>query len=48
MVELLDRLDRWALRPEQIVTHRFALADAGAAYEVADGGTAGKVCLVWD
>jgi threonine dehydrogenase-like Zn-dependent dehydrogenase len=48
MVELLDRLDRWALHPEQIVTHRFGLADAGAAYEIADAGSTGKVCIVWD
>ena len=48
MVELLDRLDTWALHPEQIVSHRFGLEDAGAAYETADGGSAGKVCLVWD
>jgi threonine dehydrogenase-like Zn-dependent dehydrogenase len=46
MVELLDRLDRWDLHPEQIVTHRFGLEDAAAAYETADGGSAGKVCLV--
>jgi threonine dehydrogenase-like Zn-dependent dehydrogenase len=48
MVELLDRLDRWELHPERIVTHRFALPDAAAAYETADGGSAGKVCIVWD
>jgi threonine dehydrogenase-like Zn-dependent dehydrogenase len=48
MVELLDRLESWSLHPGQIVTHRFALADAAAAYETADGGAAGKVCLVWE
>lgn len=48
MVELLDRLDRWDLHPEEIVTHRYGLAEAGAAYEIADGGSAGKVCLVWE
>ncbi len=48
MAELLGRLERWDLHPEQIVTHRFGLADAGPAYEIADGGSAGKVCLVWD
>ena len=48
MAELLDRLDRWGLHPESLVTHRFPLADARAAYELADRGVAGKVCLVMD
>jgi threonine dehydrogenase-like Zn-dependent dehydrogenase len=48
MAELLGRLDTWDLHPEQIVTHRFALADAAAAYEVADRGSMGKVCIVWE
>ncbi len=48
MAELLHRLDTWELHPEQIVTHRFGLDDAGEAYQTADGGSAGKVCLVWD
>ena len=30
MVELLGRLDAWDLHPEQIVTHRFGLDDAGS------------------
>jgi threonine dehydrogenase-like Zn-dependent dehydrogenase len=47
MRELLDRLAAWDLHPEQIVTHRFALAEAAAAYEAADRGSMGKVCLVW-
>lgn len=48
MAELLDRLDRWDLHPERLVTDRFPLDDAAAAYELADRGTAGKVCLVTD
>jgi threonine dehydrogenase-like Zn-dependent dehydrogenase len=48
MRSLLARLDQWGLHPEQIVTHRFSLAEAAAAYEMADAGTSGKVCLVWD
>ena len=48
MVELLDRLERWDLHPDQIVTHRFGLADAAAAYETADRGSMGKVCIVWE
>lgn len=46
MTELLDRLVRWNLHPEAVVTHRFELADAQQAYQVADRGDAGKVCIV--
>lgn len=48
MQELLGNLARWGLRPEAIVTHRFGLDEAAKAYELADAGTAGKVCLVLD
>jgi threonine dehydrogenase-like Zn-dependent dehydrogenase len=48
MTELLERLVGWGLRPERIVTHRFPLARAEEAYRLADGGTAGKVCLVFE
>jgi threonine dehydrogenase-like Zn-dependent dehydrogenase len=47
MAELLDRLARWGLHPERVVTHRFALADAAAAYELADTGVGGKIAIVW-
>ena len=48
MKSLLARLDHWGLHPEQIVTHRFSLADADAAYQTADAAVSGKVCLVWE
>lgn len=48
MAELLDRLVRWDLRPESIVTDRLPLDRAEEAYRIADAGTAGKVCLVTD
>jgi threonine dehydrogenase-like Zn-dependent dehydrogenase len=48
MADLLERLVRWDLHPERIVTHRFALDQAGEAYRIADGGAAGKVCIVFD
>jgi threonine dehydrogenase-like Zn-dependent dehydrogenase len=47
MAELLDRLARWRLHPERVVTHRFGLPNAAAAYEVADRGIGGKVGIVW-
>ncbi|MEA2518029.1 MAG: hypothetical protein QOF49_109 [Chloroflexota bacterium] len=48
MAELLDRLDAWGIHPESLVTDRFPLTEAAAAYALADGGLAGKVCLVMD
>jgi threonine dehydrogenase-like Zn-dependent dehydrogenase len=46
MGDLLGHLDRWRLHPEVIVTDRFGLDQAEQAYQVADGGTAGKVCII--
>jgi threonine dehydrogenase-like Zn-dependent dehydrogenase len=43
--ELLERLVRWDLHPDALVTHRFALKDAVEAYALADSGAAGKVCI---
>lgn len=48
MAELLELLVRWGEHPERVVTHRYPLNEAGAAYEVADAGQAGKVCIVWE
>ena len=47
MAELLDRLDRWGLHPEIVVSDTFALSEAGEAYELADSGVSGKVGIVW-
>lgn len=47
MAELLDRLDRWALHPEAVVTDALPLADVAQAYAVADTGAGGKVGIVW-
>jgi threonine dehydrogenase-like Zn-dependent dehydrogenase len=46
MEELVERLVRWDLHPGRVVTDLFPLADAGAAYALADEGRAGKVGLV--
>jgi len=46
MAELLDRLARWDLHPERVVTERRPLAEADQAYKIADAGTGGKVALV--
>lgn len=46
MAELLDRLVRWKLHPQTVVTHRFGLEEAGEAYATADRGYAGKVAIL--
>ncbi len=46
MGELLERLARWDLHPERVVTHRFPLAEAAQAYETADAGLGGKVGIL--
>jgi len=48
MAELLERLVRWHLHPEAIVTDRLSLDQAARAYRLADAGASGKVCIVFD
>ncbi len=46
MRELVARLPVWNLHPEVVVSDTFALAEADAAYRLADTGRSGKVALV--
>ena len=48
MEELVERLSRWNLHPENTVTHRFPLSKTADAYRLADEGQSGKVCIVLD
>ncbi|GAB94514.1 threonine dehydrogenase-like Zn-dependent dehydrogenase [Kineosphaera limosa] len=48
MEDLLEQLVRWQLHPEVVVTHRMPLSEASRAYEIADSGEGGKVCIVFD
>jgi threonine dehydrogenase-like Zn-dependent dehydrogenase len=45
MEELVERLVRWNLHPEHIVTHRFSLDQASDAYELMASGRCGKVAV---
>lgn len=45
MEELVERLVRWNLHPEEIVTHRFPLAKASEAYQLMASGLCGKVAV---
>ncbi len=46
MEELVERLVRWNLHPEAIITHRFALEEAGEAYALMAVGKCGKVAVL--
>jgi len=48
MAELIERLVRWEIHPDRIVTHRFPLERAAEAYRVADGGASGKVAITFE
>ena len=45
MEELVERLVRWNLHPEDIVTHRFPLEKADEAYSLMASGRCGKVAV---
>jgi len=48
MEELVERLVRWGIHPEELVTHRFTLDDVDIAYQLMDEGKCGKVAVVFD
>ncbi|NLS98554.1 MAG: alcohol dehydrogenase catalytic domain-containing protein [Bacteroidales bacterium] len=48
MEELVERLVRWNIHPEELVTHRFTLEQASRAYALMAEGKCGKVAVVFD
>ena len=48
MEELVERLVRWGLRPERLITHRFPLENAAEAYALMASGRCGKVAVIFD
>ncbi|MFZ5431483.1 MAG: zinc-dependent alcohol dehydrogenase family protein [Bacteroidota bacterium] len=48
MEELVERIVRWGIHPEELVTHRFTLDEVDKAYELMAGGKCGKVAVVFD
>ena len=48
MEELVERIVRWGIRPEELVTHRFELKDVAEAYSLMASGKCGKVAVVFD
>ncbi len=48
MEDLVERLVRWNLHPEILVTHRFPLDKADEAYRLMASGACGKVAVCFD
>lgn len=46
--ELVEHLDRWGVHPEDTCTDKLPLEEASRAYDLADKGQTGKVCIVFD
>lgn len=48
MEELVERLVRWGIHPEELITHRFSLDQAPQAYSLMASGKCGKVAVCMD
>ncbi len=48
MEELVERIVRWNIHPEDLVTHRFKLDHASEAFALMAEGKCGKVAVVFD
>lgn len=48
MEDLVERLDRWRIHPDALVTHRFPLEKADEAYRLMASGACGKVAVCFD
>jgi threonine dehydrogenase-like Zn-dependent dehydrogenase len=48
MEDLVERIVRWKIHPEELVTNRFALEKADEAYALMASGKSGKVAVVFD
>jgi threonine dehydrogenase-like Zn-dependent dehydrogenase len=48
MEELVERLVRWKIKPESLITHKFKLSNISDAYSLMAIGKCGKVAVVFD
>ena len=48
MEELVERILRWGIRPDTLITHRFGLEDVSEAYALMATGKCGKVAVAFD
>ncbi len=48
MEEVVERIVRWGIRPEDLITHSFALKDISEAYSLMASGKCGKVAVTFE
>ena len=48
MEDLVERIVRWEIHPEDLVTDRFPLEKAAEAYALMASGKSGKVAVVFE
>lgn len=48
MEDLVERLVRWGIHPDRLITHEFPLAKADEAFALMAGGRCGKVAVVFE
>lgn len=48
MEELVERIVRWGIHPDKLITHRFTLDKVADAYAMMAAGKCGKVAVVFD
>jgi len=48
MEVLVERLVRWKINPESLITHKFKIDDVNSAYSIMASGKCGKVAVVFD
>lgn len=48
MEELVEKLVRWGIHPDKLITHKFPLEKAEIAYELMAEGKCGKVAIVFE
>lgn len=47
MEELVERLVRWGIHPEDLITHEFSLDNVAEAYRLMAAGQCGKVAVTF-
>lgn len=48
MEELVERIERWGIHPEDLITNRFSLDQAAEGFALMNEGKCGKVAIVYD
>jgi threonine dehydrogenase-like Zn-dependent dehydrogenase len=48
MEELVERIERWGIHPEELITHRFSLEHVADGFALMNEGKCGKVAICFD